>query len=85
MRGDSRTHYSYDALGRPIQIDEGGVRLQYDWDSADRLVREVQDSARGYHSIEYRYDALDRRIARTVGGRDETRYVWNKAGQIAEI
>ncbi len=85
VRGDSRTHYSYDALGRPIQIDEGGVRLQYDWDSADRLVREVQDSARGYHSIEYRYDALDRRIARTVGGRDETRYVWNKAGQIAEI
>jgi len=84
-RPDSTTHYSFDAAGRLIQIEEGSTRLQYDYDSADRLTREVQDTAQGFNSVEYQYDALDRRISRKVNGGDETKYSYNKAGQLTQI
>lgn len=84
-RPDSTTSYSYDAAGRLIQVQEGSTRLQYDYDQADRLVREVQDTPNGYNSVEYQYDALDRRISRKVNGGDETRYTWNKANQLTQI
>lgn len=68
---------------------DSGTRRQHPpavrYDLADRLVREVQDTPNGYHSVEYRYDALDRRISRQVNGGDETRYSWNKAGQLTRI
>lgn len=84
-RPDSTTNYSYDAAGRLIQVQEGATRLQYDYDQADRLVREVQDTPNGYNSVEYQYDALDRRVSRKVNGGDETRYTWNKANQLTQI
>jgi RHS repeat-associated protein len=84
-RPDSTTSYSYDAAGRLIQVQEGSTRLQYDYDQADRLVREVQDTPNGFNSVEYQYDALDRRISRKVNGGDETRYTWNKANQLTQI
>ena len=84
-RPDSTTGYSYDAAGRLIQVQEGATRLQYDYDTADRLVREVQDTPIGYNSVEYQYDALDRRVSRKVNGGDETRYTWNKANQLTQI
>lgn len=84
-RPDGATSYSYDAAGRLIQVQEGSTRLQYDYDQADRLVREIQDTPNGYNSVEYQYDALDRRISRTVNGGDETRYSYNKAGQLTQI
>lgn len=85
VRPDSTTNYSYDAAGRLIQVQEGGTRLQYDYDQADRLVREIQDTPAGYNSVEYAYDALDRRVSRKVNGADETRYSYNKAGQLTQI
>lgn len=84
-RPDSTTNYGYDAAGRLIQVQEGSTRLQYDYDQADRLVREVQDTPNGFNSVEYQYDALDRRISRKVNGQDETRYSWNKANQLTQI
>ncbi len=84
-RPDSSTTYSYDAAGRLIQVQEGSARLQFDYDTADRLVREIQDTPNGYNSVEYQYDALDRRTSRKVNGGDETRYSYNKAGQLTQI
>ena len=84
-RPDSTTSYSYDAAGRLIQVQEGATRLQYDYDQADRLVRELQDTPNGFNSVEYQYDALDRRVSRKVNGADETRYTWNKANQLTQI
>jgi RHS repeat-associated protein len=84
-RPDSSTDYSYDAAGRLIQIQEGTTRLQYEYDQADRFTREVQDTPNGLNSVEYQYDALDRRISRKVNGTDETKYVYNKADQITQI
>jgi len=84
-RPDITTSYSYDAAGRLIQIHEGSTKLQYEYDQADRLTREVQDTPNGFNSVEYQYDALDRRISRKVNGGDETRYTWNKANQLTQI
>jgi RHS repeat-associated protein len=84
-RPDGATSYSYDAAGRLIQVQEGSTRLQYEYDQADRLVREVQDTSNGYNSVEYQYDALDRRVSRKVNGGDETSYGWNKANQLSQV
>jgi RHS repeat-associated protein len=84
-RSDSTTNYSFDAAGRLIQVQEGATRLQYDYDSADRLTREVQDTPNGLNRIEYQYDALDRRTSRKVNGTDETKYSYNKAGQLTQM
>lgn len=84
-RPDATTSYSYDAAGRLIQIQEGSIKLQYEYDQADRLTREVQDTPQGFNSVEYQYDTLDRRISRRVNGLDETKYTYNKAGQITQI
>lgn len=84
-RPDGITTYGYDAAGRLIQVSEGSIRLSYEYDLADRLTREIQDTPAGFNSIEYQYDTLDRRISRKVNGGDETRYAYNKAGQITRI
>ena len=84
-RPDATTNYSYDAAGRLIQIQEGSIKLQYEYDQADRLTREVQDTPQGFNSVEYQYDALDRRVSRKINGLDETKYIYNKVGQITQI
>ena len=84
-RPDATTNYSYDAAGRLIQIAEGLSQLQYEYDQADRVTREVQNTSTGFNSVEHQYDALDRRISRKVNGQDETKYNYNKAGQITQI
>jgi len=45
----------------------------------------VQNTPNGFNSVEYQYDTLDRRVSRKVNGADETKYVYNKAGQITQI
>ncbi|MBW6493981.1 MAG: hypothetical protein K0B16_05405, partial [Burkholderiaceae bacterium] len=80
-RPDSTTSYSYDAAGRLIQVQEGATRLQYDYDTADRLVREVQDTPNGYNSVEYQYDALDRRVSRKVNEQSGTDHGFLHAGE----
>ena len=45
----------------------------------------MQDTPNGFNSVEYQYDALDRRTSRKVNGQDETKYVYNKANQLTQI
>ena len=52
----SEVHYSYDALGRLVGVDDGEWPLAYEYDLQNRLTREHQ----GWATLQYGYDALGR-------------------------
>lgn len=88
QRADGTLSMAYDAIGRVLRIEDtagGGSTLSYDYDNADRLVREVQTTASGSNVVAYEYDTLDRRTRRTVNGSDATTYAWDKAGRLTGI
>jgi RHS repeat-associated protein len=47
-------HYSYDALGRLINVDDGHWPLAYEYDVQDRLITEHQ----GWGTTRYEYDSV---------------------------
>ncbi|MHC8326262.1 RHS repeat-associated core domain-containing protein [Pseudomonas sp. LB1P83] len=47
-------HYSYDALGRLVNVDDGQWPLAYEYDLQDRLITEHQ----GWGTTRYEYDKL---------------------------
>nr|WP_235595215.1 RHS repeat domain-containing protein [Pseudomonas syringae] len=47
-------HYSYDALGRLVSVDDGHWPLAYEYDLQDRLITEHQ----GWGTTRYKYDKL---------------------------
>ncbi|WP_219097546.1 RHS repeat-associated core domain-containing protein [Pseudomonas sp. UMAB-40] len=47
-------HYSYDALGRLVNVDDGNWPLAYEYDLQDRLITEHQ----GWGTTRYEYDQL---------------------------
>lgn len=47
-------HYSYDALGRLVNVDDGHWPLAYEYDLQDRLITEHQ----GWGTTRYEYDQL---------------------------
>ncbi|MBV4488949.1 type IV secretion protein Rhs, partial [Pseudomonas sp. SWRI153] len=47
-------HYSYDALGRLVNVDDGHWPLAYEYDVQDRLITEHQ----GWGTIRYAYDSV---------------------------
>ncbi|UZE09708.1 RHS repeat protein [Pseudomonas sp. B21-053] len=47
-------HYSYDALGRLVNVDDGNWPLAYEYDLQDRLITEHQ----GWGTLRYEYDNL---------------------------
>nr|WP_174248212.1 RHS repeat-associated core domain-containing protein [Pseudomonas chlororaphis] len=47
-------HYSYDALGRLVSVDDGHWPLAYEYDLQDRLITEHQ----GWGTLRYEYDKL---------------------------
>ena len=47
-------HYSYDALGRLVNVDDGNWPLAYEYDLQDRLITEHQ----GWGTLRYEYDKL---------------------------
>ncbi|WP_419789266.1 RHS repeat-associated core domain-containing protein [Pseudomonas koreensis] len=47
-------HYSYDALGRLVNVDDGHWPLAYEYDVQDRLVTEHQ----GWGTTRYEYDSV---------------------------
>ncbi|MGE8097436.1 RHS repeat-associated core domain-containing protein [Pseudomonas fluorescens] len=47
-------HYSYDALGRLVNVDDGHWPLAYEYDLQDRLITEHQ----GWGTLRYEYDTL---------------------------
>lgn len=47
-------HYSYDALGRLVNVDDGHWPLAYEYDLQDRLITEHQ----GWGTLRYEYDSV---------------------------
>ncbi|MFJ5240111.1 RHS repeat-associated core domain-containing protein [Pseudomonas neuropathica] len=47
-------HYSYDALGRLVNVDDGHWPLAYEYDVQDRLITEHQ----GWGTTRYEYDSI---------------------------
>ena len=47
-------HYSYDALGRLVSVDDGHWPLAYKYDLQDRLIEEHQ----GWGTLRYEYDSV---------------------------
>ncbi len=50
-------HYSYDALGRLVNVDDGHWPLAYKYDLQDRLIEEHQ----GWGTLRYEYDSVGQR------------------------
>lgn len=81
--------YRFDALGNLIERkDPGGQRLQLAYDGANRLVHLIRLQQDGVHiEARYSYDALSRRISKTVQKGNEqqrVRFGWDGERQCAE-
>jgi RHS repeat-associated protein len=84
----SRTHSASDQLeviaGDNLTYDPRGNQLtdnrgnEYTWDLDNRI---VEADGTGYSNIEYRYDALGRRIVRKQGTHKEVLLWWNNTEQ----
>ncbi|MFO0871611.1 MAG: pre-peptidase C-terminal domain-containing protein [Pirellulales bacterium] len=70
LQSDGRYSYTYDADGNLIRRTElaSGASTEYTWDFRNRLTAVTRRQADNtfVEQVEYRYDALDRRIRRTV-------------------
>lgn len=88
LLSDGIFNYAYDNEGnltRRTEIATGNVRT-LSWDFRNRLVAVVDRSAGGetIQSVTYAYDALDRRIAKTVGER-QTQFVYDRANVLLDF
>ena len=70
LLSDARYEYQYDAEGNLIDRREftSGIHDRYEYDHINHLTRSQRRSSAGVvlSTVEYRYDALGRRIARSV-------------------
>lgn len=82
---DRTRNLTFDGAGRVVTVEEGGSRVDYSYDTVDRLVKEVQTTNATSHEVSYAYDRLDRRVSRQVNGADETRYEWDIANRLKAI
>lgn len=75
----------YDAAGRLISIRDNAGTITFTYDEADRVVREITDVGGLVNSVEYEYDAFDRRVKRTLNGADPTIYTYDLASRLTGI
>lgn len=75
----------YDAAGRLVRIRDQAGTIAFDYDDVDRVKRETTDVDGLVNTIDYEYDALDRRIKRTVNGIDPTTYAYDLASRLTTI
>lgn len=80
---------AYDGAGRLTKVvsrgADGESQVDYFYDAADRLVREIQTVDGRSQVIENKYDSLDRRVSRTINGQQEVAYGWDIANRLREI
>ncbi|MCG8428196.1 MAG: hypothetical protein MI754_12640, partial [Chromatiales bacterium] len=68
-----------DTQGRITQQQQGGETLQFDYDSAGRITRLVNENGA---AMAFRYDVMDRLIEEHAFDGRQTRYHYDQAGQL---
>lgn len=86
-RPEGRTSLSYDIVGRLTLASDSSGSISYAYDNADRLVSEKQTAGGVATTVQFQYDALDRRVSRTVSGaiNETTTYGYDRAGRLTRI
>jgi RHS repeat-associated protein len=74
LKNTDGIEYRHDLDGRLIEkVMPNGERWRYTWDYADQVVEVVRPDGK---AVTFAYDALHRRVSKTMDGRT-TRYVWD--------
>jgi len=74
-------HYSYDALGRLVNVDDGNWPLAYEYDLQDRLITEHQ----GWGTLRYEYDSLGQLSHCRLPDGSKLDYRHQRGGQLSSI
>ncbi|OOK93615.1 RHS repeat-associated core domain-containing protein [Pseudomonas syringae] len=74
-------HYSYDALGRLVSVDDGHWPLAYEYDLQDRLITEHQ----GWGTTRYKYDKLGQLSQCRLPDGSKLDYHHQRGGQLGSI
>jgi RHS repeat-associated protein len=86
-RPDEQTRFAYDIVGRTVSVADGAGTILFSYDGADRLTTEKQTAGGITTTIQYQYDALDRRVSRTVSGavNETTTYGYDRTDRLTLI
>jgi RHS repeat-associated protein len=74
-------HYSYDALGRLVNVDDGNWPLAYEYDLQDRLITEHQ----GWGTLRYEYDSVGQLSHCRLPDGSKLDYRHQRGGQLSSI
>jgi RHS repeat-associated protein len=74
-------HYSYDALGRLVNVDDGNWPLAYEYDLQDRLITEHQ----GWGTLRYEYDTVGQLKHCRLPDGSKLDYRHQRGGQLSSI
>ncbi|WP_161469352.1 DUF6531 domain-containing protein, partial [Pseudomonas syringae] len=77
----SAIHYSYDALGRLVSVDDGHWPLAYEYDLQDRLITEHQ----GWGTLRYEYDTVGQLKHCRLPDGSKLDYHHQRGGQLGSI
>lgn len=76
-----KIHYSYDALGRLVNVDDGHWPLAYKYDLQDRLIEEHQ----GWGTLRYEYDSVGQLTHCRLPDGSKLDYRHQPGGQLGSI
>jgi RHS repeat-associated protein len=74
-------HYSYDAFGRLVNVDDGNWPLAYEYDLQDRLITEHQ----GWGTLRYEYDTVGQLSHCRLPDGSKLDYHHQRGGQLSSI
>ncbi|SDO69144.1 RHS repeat-associated core domain-containing protein [Pseudomonas arsenicoxydans] len=74
-------HYSYDAFGRLVNVDDGNWPLAYEYDLQDRLITEHQ----GWGTLRYEYDTVGQLKHCRLPDGSKLDYHHQRGGQLSSI
>ncbi len=81
LANGEEVHYSYDALGRLVNVDDGNWPLAYEYDLQDRLITEHQ----GWGTLRYEYDSVGQLSHCRLPDGSKLDYRHQRGGQLSSI
>src|SRR5262249_53199895 len=82
LTSTSTASYSYDNNGNPVSKTDGSGTTLYGWDEENRLKQVTLPSGL---VVNYKYDALGRRIQRTTSAGADERYVYDDVDVLLDL